>query len=238
MDTLPKIAFLIAGLAFGACAQSRADRADVPGSSASARKDKGIGSLVKLPSPKQSGRISIEEALAKRRSAREFEERALIDAAQGQLLWAAQGITHRTMGLRTAPSAGALYPLESYLVTQRGVFHYEPRAHQLTRTLDSDVRKALSNAALGQEAVSQAPAIVVIAGVYERTARKYGRGRAERYVHMEAGHAVQNILLQAVALDLAAVPIGAFEDDEVSRVLGLPRAHRPLYLVPVGYPAR
>jgi SagB-type dehydrogenase family enzyme len=142
------------------------------------------------------------------------------------------------MGLRTAPSAGALYPLEVYLVTNDGVFHYESRAHQLKKTMSADVRNALSNAALQQESVGDAPSILVLAGVYERTAKKYGRARAERYVHLEAGHAAQNVLLQAIALDVAAVPIGAFEDDEVRQVLALPRTHRPLYLVPVGRPAR
>jgi SagB-type dehydrogenase family enzyme len=182
--------------------------------------------------------VSIEEALARRRSVREFDDAALSDAEHGQLLWAAQGITHRTMGLRTAPSAGALYPLEVYLVTKEGVFHYEPRAHQLTKTMSADTRNALSNAALQQESVGDAPSILVLAGVYERTAKKYGPARAERYVYFEAGHAAQNVLLQAIALDLAAVPIGAFQDDEVRQVLALPRAQRPLYLVPLGRPAR
>jgi SagB-type dehydrogenase family enzyme len=179
----------------------------------------------------------VEEAMHRRRSVRDFADVALSDAEHGQLLWAAQGITHRTMGLRTAPSAGALYPLEMYLVTKAGVFHYEPRAHELRQTVSTDVRKALFNAALRQEPVRDAPAVFVFAAVYERTARKYG-ARAERYVHMEAGHAAQNLLLQAVALDLVAVPIGAFEDDKVARALVLPRTHRPLYLVPLGHPAR
>lgn len=169
---------------------------------------------------------------------REFDDAALGDAEHGQLLWAAQGITHRSMGLRTAPSAGALYPLELYLVTKEGVFHYEPRAHQLKMTMPADVRNALYNAALRQEAVGDAPSILVLTGIYERTAKKYGSARAERYVHLEAGHATQNVLLQAIALGLAAVPIGAFEDDEVRQVMALPQTHRPLYLVPVGHPAR
>ena len=220
------------------CTQGRADRADAPSSNTSVSKEKGVGSLVKLPPPKQTGRVSVEEALARRRSVREFDDVALHDAEHGQLLWAAQGITHRTMGLRTAPSAGALYPLEMYLVTKEGVFHYEARAHQLKKTMSADVRNALSNAALRQESVGDAPSILVLAGVSERTAKKYGPARAERYVHLKAGHAAQNVLLQAVALGLAAVPIGAFHDDQVRQVLGLPQSHKPLYLVPVGRPAR
>jgi SagB-type dehydrogenase family enzyme len=181
--------------------------------------------------------MSVEEAIERRRSMREFSGVALSDAELGQLLWAAQGITDRTMGLRTAPSAGALYPLELYLVTKSGVFHYEVRSHQLRQTKSTDVRQALSHAALGQESVRDAPAVFVFAGVYRRTANKYGV-RAERYVHMEAGHAAQNLLLQAVALGLVAVPIGAFRDDEVEQVLALPAMHQALYLVPVGRSAR
>lgn len=192
---------------------------------------------MKLPLPKQTSQISVEEAIQRRRSVREFSDVALSDAEHGQLLWAAQGITHRTMGLRAAPSAGALYPLELYLVTKAGVFHYEPRAHELRQTMSTDVRPALFRAALRQESVRDAPSVFVFAGVYKRTARKYG-ARAERYVHMEVGHAAQNLLLQAVALGLVAVPIGAFQDDDVEQVLALPSTHRPLYLVPVGHPAR
>lgn len=229
---LPRL-FFVLGLAW--CTQGRAD---VPSSSTRVSKEKGVGSLVQLPPPKQTGRVPVEEALARRRSVRQFDDVALGDAEHGQLLWAAQGISHRTMGLRTTPSAGALYPLEVYLVTKDGVFHYEPREHQLRKTMSTDVRKALSDAALQQESVAYAPSILVLAGVYERTAKKYGSARAKRYVHLEAGHAAQNVLLQATALDLAAVPIGAFQDDEVRHVLALPRTHRPLYLVPVGRPAR
>ena len=231
-------ALLIVVLALIGCTPTRADRGDAPASGTATPGRKVVASVVKLPPPSQTSRISIEEALAKRRSVRDFEDGALDEAQHGQLLWAAQGIAHRTMGLRTAPSAGALYPLELYLVTRQGVFHYEPRTHRLKRTIAADVRTALSNAALRQEAVRDAPSTLVLAGVYERTAKKYGPGRAKRYVHMEAGHAAQNVLLQAVALDLAGVPIGAFEDDEVRHVLELPRSHRPLYLVPVGRPAR
>jgi SagB-type dehydrogenase family enzyme len=173
----------------------------------------------------------------RRRSVRALTGAPLSDAENSQLLWAAQGITHRTLGLRTAPSAGALYPLEVYLVIGAGVFQYEPRAHALHRASSTDVRGALFDAALSQEPVRDAPSIFVLVGAYERTARKYGQARAERYVQVEAGHAAQNLLLQAAALDLAAVPVGAFNDDEVRRVLELPPTHQPLYLIPVGHPA-
>ena len=218
---------LVAAIGVRASAQSAAKHVS---------NEQGIGSVMKLPAPKQTRGVSLEQAIERRRSVRDFSELALTDAEHGQLLWAAQGLTHRTMGLRAAPSAGALYPLEAYLVTGAGVFHYEPRAHRLRQTVASDVREALFDAALRQEAVRDAPTVLVLAGVYERTAKKYG-ARAKRYVHMEAGHAAQNVLLQAVSLGLAAVPVGAFDDGEVQRALGLPKSHRPLYLLPVGHPA-
>jgi SagB-type dehydrogenase family enzyme len=146
-----------------------------------------------------------------------------------------QGITHKR-GFRTTPSAGALYPLEIYLVTAEGIFQYQPEGHALTVISRKNARSSLYTAALGQEAVRQAPAVFVVAAVYERTAQKYGDERSPRYVHLEAGHAAQNLLLQAVALKLGAVPIGAFHDEEVQAALELPADHKPLYLIPVGHP--
>lgn len=152
-----------------------------------------------------------------------------------QLLWAAQGVT-RGWGGRTAPSAGALYPLELYAVTPDGFLHYMPDEHTAMVVSRADLRRPLARAAFGQSAVEETPAVFVIAAVTSRTAAKYGP-RAERYVTLEAGHAAQNLLLQAVALDLGAVPVGAFSDEGVSEALGLPADHEPLYLVPVGHPA-
>lgn len=192
-------------------------------------------SILRLPPPEQRGKMSLEEALARRRSVREFTREALTERELSQLLWAAQGITHAE-GLRTAPSAGALYPLELYVALAGGFYRYEPLPHQLIRLSDRDLRAAMSCAALGQEAITQAPAVFVIAAVYERTSGKYGAARTPRYVHMEVGHAAQNLLLEAVALGLGGVPIGAFEDEALQKALGLPVDHRPLYLVPVGHP--
>ncbi len=188
---------------------------------------------VPLPTPRSQGPLSLEETLARRRSVREFADTPLTLAELGQLLWAAQGLTHEA-GLRTAPSAGALYPLEVYVVMREGVYRYDPARHRLIVHARGDARPALHAAALSQDAVRRAPATIVIAAVYARTARKYGEERAPRYVHLEAGHAAQNVLLQAVALGLGAVPIGAFYDDEVARVLALPAEYAPLYLIPVG----
>jgi SagB-type dehydrogenase family enzyme len=190
---------------------------------------------IDLPAPSLKGTLTLEEALAKRRSVRQFSAVALTMEELGQLLWAAQGITHPA-GLRTAPSAGALYPLEIYAVTPDGAYHYEPQGHRLALQDPGDLRNALCDAALQQGAVRQAPAVIVIAAVYARTAEKYGEERSPRYVHLEAGHAAQNILLQAIALKLGAVPIGAFYDDQVKKTLALPNDQQPLYLIPAGHP--
>jgi SagB-type dehydrogenase family enzyme len=190
-----------------------------------------------LPTPVLDGPKSLEEILALRRSVREFDSSPLTYSEVGQLLWAAQGTTSAG-GYRTAPSAGALYPLELYLATSDGVFHYDPANHELETLDNEDPRQSLFEAALQQEPVRQAPAVFVITAVYERTADKYGDERSPRYVHLEAGHAAQNLLLQATALDLGAVPIGAFHDDAVQAALGLPIDHQPLYLIPVGHPSQ
>jgi SagB-type dehydrogenase family enzyme len=191
--------------------------------------------ITPLPPPILSGETSLEEALVRRRSAREYDTQPLTSRELGQLLWAAQGITHER-GLRTAPSAGALYPLEVYVATTDGVFHYQPQGHQLLVTSPQDAREKLYHAALNQDPVRQAPAVFIVTAIYERTAEKYGAERSPRYVHLEAGHAAQNLLLGAVALGLGAVPIGAFHDEEIQRALGLPADHQPLYLIPVGHP--
>jgi SagB-type dehydrogenase family enzyme len=191
--------------------------------------------IFELPAPERKGGMSLEEALAVRRSVREFEREPITDRELSQLLWATQGITSPD-GLRTTPSAGALYPLEVSVATASGFYHYEPREHRLALQLEGDLRPDLCRAALLQEAIVQAPAVFVIAAAYERMAHKYGEQRAPRYVHMEAGHAGQNLLLEAVALGLGGVLIAAFNDREVERVLSLSAVQKPLYLIPVGHP--
>jgi SagB-type dehydrogenase family enzyme len=187
-----------------------------------------------LPSPRTVGDVSLEAALDQRRSVREFLADPLTDEELGQLLWAAQGVTDPA-GLRTAPSAGALYPLELYAVTRTAVLRYDPPTHSVETCLTGDHRRELQAAALDQAAVGEAPVTLVISAVVERTAARYGE-RATRYVQLEAGHAAQNVLLQAVALGLGAVPIGAFSDGRVAALLGLPAGELPLYLIPVGHP--
>jgi len=203
-----------------------------PGSATSAAH----GGAVRLPLPATKGGMSLTEALSRRRSVRDFRDDPLTAEQIGQLLWAAQGITEPGRGLRTAPSAGALYPLQVYVVKSDGAFRYEPESHALTALTPRDLRRSLAEAALNQASVAAAPVDFLISGDYSVTAAKYGP-RAERYVHLEAGHAAQNLLLQATALGLGAVPVGAFRDDAVAKVLGLPQAETPLYVIPVGHPA-
>lgn len=188
----------------------------------------------KLPPPKVRGTMSLEETLKERRSKRRFTAKELTWEQISQLLWAAQGITGKAYELRTAPSAGGTYPLEIYLVNSEGVYHYHPEGHELEQVGKGDVRPRLSQAALGQRFVERVPINIVIAAVYERTERIYGR-RGARYIYMEVGHVAQNIHLEAVALGLGSVPVGAFEDEQVARVLSLPEEHQPLYIIPVGY---
>jgi SagB-type dehydrogenase family enzyme len=188
-----------------------------------------------LPDPRIDGPLSLEAALQSRRSVRAFTTENLSLDEISQLLWAAQGITD-PHGYRTAPSAGALYPLELYLIMDEGLFHYQIQTHTLAQLREEDLREKVFAAALHQEAIRHAPVTIVITAVYARIEVKYGRARGPRYVHIEVGHAAQNILLQSVALGLGAVPIGAFEDERIQSVLGLPADHMPLYLIPIGHP--
>jgi SagB-type dehydrogenase family enzyme len=190
---------------------------------------------IALPAPALSGSMSVEQALLTRRSRREFAPKPLPLVEIGQLGWAAQGVTDPAGGLRSAPSAGALYPLELYFLIPDGVYHYLPAQHALARKSQRDEREALSEAALSQASIRHAPCSVVIVSVTERTREKYG-DRAPLYVALEAGHVGQNLLLQATARGLAGVPIGAFEDRAVGRLLGLGRGEEPLYIIALGYP--
>ena len=192
---------------------------------------------LKLPEPETSGDMSVEQAIDNRRSLRRYDGNLEL-ADVSQLLWAAQGVTHPD-GYRAAPSAGALYPLEVYLVVgevgglSAGVYRYRPDKHDLIQLGTADLRKELASAAHGQSFMQNAAAVLVITGVYERTRKKYG-GRARRYVHMEAGHAVENVYLQAEARGLGTLVMGAFDDGRVQSVLALPENHEPLGLMPVG----
>lgn len=191
--------------------------------------------ILDLPEPRLTSDVSLEEALARRRSVRRYTDEPLTLAEMSQLLWAAQGITCER-GARTAPSAGAFYPLEVYVAAPNDLYHYLPDGHRLEVLAHKDLRQALARVSLGQSAVHDAPAVFVIAAIYTHTAERYG-DRTDLYVKLEVGHVGQNILLQAAALGLGGVPIGAFHDDWVRRILRLPADQEPLYLIPVGHPA-
>lgn len=194
--------------------------------------------VIKLPQTRYDSDISIEESMLSRKSIRSYTGEPLTLQEISQLLWAAQGITDFT-GRRTVPSAGALYPLELYVVAGNvvdldpGVYHYGTDKHQLTRVFDGDVRAGLASAALGQGCVRSGAISCVMTAIYERTTVRYGE-RGTRYVHIEVGHAAQNLCLQAVALDLGAVVVGAFDDEQVAEVLKIPEDEHPLYIIPLG----
>jgi SagB-type dehydrogenase family enzyme len=205
------------------------------------RPDKMENGTVRLQPPELKGNVTIEETLLNRRSIRTYKDDPVRVAQIGQLLWAAQGITLESNGFRTAPSAGATYPLEVYLLAgdvdglDPGLYRYVPDRHLLEKVADGDLRNSLADASLGQDPVRYAPASVIISADYERTAGRYGE-RAIRFVHMETGHAAQNVCLQAVSLGLGTVIVGAFNDQQVAEVLGLPANEEPLYIIPVGWP--
>ncbi len=200
--------------------------------------------LIHLPSPSQKGGMPLAEAIARRRSVRDFIPQPISQLQLSQILWAAQGITDTRGEYRAVPSAGATYPLEIFVVCgiggvegiDAGIYHYDIDSHSLTLHYEGDVRLALAGAALGEEGIYEAPVGIVICAIFERTGLRYG-GRGERYVHIEVGHAGQNIYLQATALGLATVAIGAFHDEQVNRVLRLDKQYKPLYIMPVGKPA-
>ncbi len=193
---------------------------------------------ISLPRPNLDGVTSLEAAISQRRSVRRYARRPLSLEDVSQLLWAAQGVTSRD-DKRAAPSAGALYPLDVYLVAgavdslSAGLYRYRPMRHELIRVESGDLRRPLAAAALGQSWVRTAAAVIVIVGVYSRTERKYG-SRAVRYTHIEVGHVAQNVYLQAEARQLGTVFVGAFDDAAVEKVLQLPPDHVPLGLMPVG----
>ena len=190
--------------------------------------------VVELPSPELTGTVSLEQSLHDRRSAREYAATPLTLDEIGQLLWAGQGITDDD-GHRTAPSAGARYPLELYAVTATELMHYLPAGHRVEQRADTTILGALPEAAFDQEFVGNAPLVVVIAADPARTEQEYG-AMAGDLVQREAGHAAQNILLQATALGLVAVPVGGFDPATVEGLLALPPGQAVQYLIPIGRP--
>lgn len=194
--------------------------------------------VINLPQPRFKSEISIEEALLKRRSVRHYRQEPLTIAEVSQLLWAGQGVTDER-GFRTAPSAGATYPLETYLVVnnvielKKGIYKYSPDEHILTRIVDGDRSDELCIAALTQSSVSTAAINIVFSAIYKRTTKRYGE-RGEKYVHMEVGHAAENICLQAISLKCGTVVIGAFIDEAVKKICKMPDEEKPLYIISIG----
>ena len=196
------------------------------------------GDMLQLPQPRTKGDVSLEEALTLRRSIRSYTQEPLSLMELSQLLWSAQGITNER-GFRTAPSAGATFPLEMYVVVNnvegldKGIYHYLPSSNELSLVRLADVSADLARAALSQSMLSEAGAVLVFGAIYERTTERYGE-RGERYVLNEIGHASQNVHLQAAALDLGTVVIGAYRDEETEEILQLDPNVRVLYMMPVG----
>ena len=198
--------------------------------------------IIRLPAPLSKGKVSVEEAIKNRRTIRDFSSQAIKLVDLSQILWAAQGITGEGRLKRAAPSAGALYPLDLYILLgekgveglKSGLYHYLPPQNSLERLKDKDLKAKLAQAALGQMWIAEAPVVIVITAEYRRVTGKYGP-RGVRYAHMEAGHVGENIFLQAVALNLAAGIVGAFENSKIIELMGIPADYDPLLIMPVGY---
>lgn len=184
--------------------------------------------IIQLAEPKLRGSISLEEALAKRRSVRQYADRPVGFPLIGQLAWAGQGITEPAKGLRTAPSAGALYPIELYFATPEGLFLYHAKDHSLEQTIAGDMRDSLGG-------VPPASCHIVVAGSSRKLTAQF-RDKAKTYMLLEAGHVAQNICLQAVSLGLGSVTIGGIDTREVGRACKLPRYTEAIYVISVGYP--
>jgi SagB-type dehydrogenase family enzyme len=186
---------------------------------------------IELPPPNVSGGMSLTQALATRRSVRAFLPTPLTQAELSQILWAAQGITDK-QGHRTAPSASAQYYLHLYVALADGFFEYLPSGHQLQKLSGQDLRSKFS----AQQSVNQAPAVLLIAGEYGRATTRSGPEKGPRVVNLEAGHVAENVLLQAVALGLGAVPVAGIEPKDVQQAASLPAQYNVIYLIPVGHP--
>ena len=201
-----------------------------------------------LPSPQTEGEMSVEQALANRRSQRRFLDEELTTEQLSQILWAAYGVTRPIPerefmrgGLRTAPSAGALYPFDIYVAVgnvigiEKGLYKYVSEEHKIVRIMEKDIREELCAASWGQKMLQDAPVSVIYTAIFSRMTGKYGERGRERYVCMDLGHSAQNIYLQAEALNLGTCAVGAFEDEKLIKLLQLPEEEEPLYIMPVGY---
>jgi len=205
-------------------------------------KDIDTNNIIYLPQPAKKGSVSIEEAINARRTLRNFSSEPLSLKQWSQILWALQGITEdKGIKKRTAPSAGALYPLDIYLVLGEnaltppgtGVFHYLPQKHALESLSNKNITGKIAEASLYQYWIAQAPGMIIITAEYSRISSKYGN-RGIRYAHIEAGHAAQNCFLQAESLGLAVGIVGAFDDEALIKILPAPKTHEPILILPIG----
>ncbi|MDJ0766021.1 MAG: SagB/ThcOx family dehydrogenase [Myxococcota bacterium] len=211
------------------CSESNLDNSTQDSATTS---DTGTGDIIDLPPPRLESDVSLEEVLQARYSLRKYSDEPLPLEDISQLLWSAQGITHGDKK-KTAPSAGQTYPMEVYLATPDAFYHYLPQTHQVAVLSKENLIAPLAD--IGESFVAKAPAVFILTAVFARTEQKYG-DRAERYVKLEAGHVGQNILLQAVALEMGGCVVGAFKDNEIATIFNLPDDNAPLYLIPVGHP--
>jgi SagB-type dehydrogenase family enzyme len=203
--------------------------------------------ILKLPKPQSEGKMTLEEALSRRRTTRNFSSKEVDLPIISKLLWALQGITNvenlperKKVFHRAAPSAGMTYPLEAYVVFSSGLYHYEPREHVLCLVNGNDIRESLSEAAmtpLNKEAIKIAPLTIILAADNDKALKATPLlENAVRFAHLEAGHATQNLMLQAVSLGLGVCTVTSYKIEKVYEVLKLPRNHRPIYLLPIGFP--
>ena len=234
------VALLVLGLLLTGCSADTAPIEEQPTTNTATSSEPAVSyETFPLPQPILDGETSVSEALFERRSQRDFQDTELTQEQLAQLLWAAAGVTTED-GRRTAPSAGALYPLDLYVVVTQvrglepGLYLYQPEQHTLAKVLAGDFRTALAEGSLDQQAIQRAPATLLYTVVYERLIERYRDRGIERYAYIEVGHSAQNVLLQAQALGLGAVPIGAFTDYELTELLQLPTENEPRYLIPVG----
>jgi SagB-type dehydrogenase family enzyme len=190
--------------------------------------------MISLPDPKLKGEVSLEETIAKRRSVRVFEKKPVSLEQISQILWSAQGLTDKLNKYRTAPSAGARYPMEIHILTSEGMFHYHPVKHALEQLSTEDRRLKLIGAALGQKFIADASLIVIVSAFPDKTLNRYG-DKGIRYIYQESGHIAQNVHLEAVAIGLDSVAIGAFTEDALKTAIDLPDDLKPLYIIPIGY---
>lgn len=199
---------------------------------------------INLPKPKQFGSVSLEEVIANRKSVRNFSSSPLSIGQLSQLLWSCYGFTNLTSARRTIPSAGAIYPLQIYIAVgkdaipdiEEGLYSYNPKEHSVTHVMSGDIKFLLYSGCNAQDCVQTAPICIIICADYDKMKTRYGR-RAKRYTKFEVGHAGQNIYLQAAALNLSTVAVGAFDDECLEKLLKLGKKIKPLYIFPVGRPA-